>query len=157
YDWSHYDPIFAGAARNGIRVLVTVYSSPVWAEPSAETPPLGAALPGFQAFVSAAVSRYGSGGRLWSGPKDRPNLPVTQWQLWNEPNSPLFWKPAPDPVQYAELLRAFHSTISGVDPSAQVIAGGLFPTPAAGIPIQQFVTSLYRLGASADFDAVAVH
>jgi len=36
FDWSHYDAIIGQAAKNGIRVLPTVYSSPAWA--AAKTP-----------------------------------------------------------------------------------------------------------------------
>jgi polysaccharide biosynthesis protein PslG len=157
YDWSHYDPIIAGAARNNIRVLITVYSSPTWAEPSAETPPLGDALPGFEAFVRAAAGRYGSGGSFWSDHTDLPKLPVTDWQLWNEPNSPIFWKPAPDAAQYATLLRAFHDAVAASDPDAQILLGGLFPSPAGGIPMADFLAQLHRDGAGGEFDAAAIH
>jgi hypothetical protein len=157
YDWSHYDPIVAGAARSGMRVLATVYSSPVWAEPSPETPPLGAALPGFVAFVHAAAERYGSGGSFWSGHPDLPKIPITDWQLWNEENSAIFWKPAPDAAQYAGLLRSFHSAIASADSAARILIGGLFPTPSGGVPMGTYLAQLVRAGAGADFDAAAVH
>ena len=156
-DWSHYDPVIAGAARSGIHVLPTVYSSPLWAEPSPETPPLGAALPRFQGFVKAAVRRYGSDGTFWSDHPDLPKLPVTNWELWNEPNSPIFWKPAPDAAQYASLLAAFHSAVTSADPAAHVLLGGLFPTPSGGVPMDEFLAQLQRSGAGGDFDAAALH
>jgi hypothetical protein len=157
FDWSHYDPVIAGAARNGIHVLPTIYSSPLWVEPSPETPPLGAALPRFQSFVRAAVRRYGSDGTFWSDHPDLPTLPITDWELWNEPNSPIFWKPAPDAAQYASLLAAFHSTVRSADPVAQILIGGLFPTPSGGIPMGEFLAQLQRAGADADFDAASLH
>ena len=157
YDWSHYDPLIAGAARNGIHVLVTVYSSPTWAEPSPETPPLGKALPGFTAFARAAAARYGSNGSFWSDHPDLPKLPVTDWQLWNEENSPIFWKPAPDAAQYAGLLRAFHSAVTAADPDAKILIGGLFPSPKGGLEMGDFLTQLDRAGAGGQFDAAAVH
>jgi hypothetical protein len=157
YDWSHYDPIVSGAARNGIRILITVYSSPTWAEPSAETPPLGAELPGFKSFVAAAAARYGTDGSFWSEHPDLPELPVTDWQLWNEPNSPIFWKPTPDASQYAALLRAFHSAIKSEDPSEHVLIGGLFPSPTGGVPMGTFLSQLYGAGVGGLFDSAAVH
>jgi hypothetical protein len=156
-DWTHYDPVVEDAARNGLRVLATVYGSPAWAAPSPEYPPLGDSLPGFQAFVKAAVGRYGPGGSFWSQHPDLPELPVTDWQLWNEPNFPLFWKPAPDAGDYLTLLRAFHTAVKGVAPSASVLLGGLFPSPAGGIPLDQFLGDLYRRGGRRDFDAVGIH
>jgi len=157
YDWSHYDDVVAGAARNGIRVLATVYSSPTWAEPSPEYPPLGDRLPEFEDFARAAVRRYGSDGSFWKENPGLPKLPITNWQLWNEPNSPLFWKPRPDVSGYLEMLRGFEAVVSGADPNAQVILGGLFPTPKGGIAMTDFMAALYRAGGKGLFDAAAIH
>jgi polysaccharide biosynthesis protein PslG len=157
YDWSHYDGVIGEAAKNGIRVLPTVYSSPEWAEPSPEYAPLGDRLPEFEDFSRAAVERYGSDGSFWREHPDIPKLPITLWQLWNEPNSPLFWKPAPNVGDYVELLRGFDSTVKRTDPKAQVMIGGLFPTPKGGISMQAFMTALYREGAQGHFDAAAIH
>jgi hypothetical protein len=157
YDWSHYDGVVGQAARNGIRVLATVYSSPAWAERTPEYPPLGDRLPEFEDFARAAVRRYGSDGSFWTENPGLPKLPITNWQLWNEPNSPLFWKPRPDVSGYLEMLRGFEAVVSGADPNAQVILGGLFPTPKGGIAMTDFMASLYRAGGKALFDAAAIH
>ena len=157
YDWSHYDAVIANAARSGIRVLATVYSSPAWAEPSPETPPLGHSLHPFEAFVTAAVKRYGAGGTFWSQHPDLLALPITDWQLWNEPNFALFWKPAPDARQYLTLLRAFHAAVKRADASGRVLLGGLFPTPTDGVSLEDFLTELYRAGGRRDFDSMAIH
>jgi polysaccharide biosynthesis protein PslG len=157
YDWSHYDSVIGEAAKNGIRVLPTVYSSPVWAEPSPEYPPLGDRLPEFEDFARAAVQRYGSDGTFWKENPGIPKLPLTLWQLWNEPNSPLFWKPAPNVGDFLGLLRGFDSTLERADPKAQVMLGGLFPTPRGGISMEDFMAGLYRGGAKAHFDATAIH
>jgi polysaccharide biosynthesis protein PslG len=157
YDWSHYDPVVRGAAENGIRVLATVYSTPTWVVPTPEIPPLGANLLAFEGFARAAVERYGTDGAFWEQHPDVPKLPITDWQLWNEPNSPLFWKPTPDAGQYLELLRAFNYSVKGADPQAEILLGGLFPAPAGGIPLDQFLLAIYAGGGRQLFDAVAVH
>jgi polysaccharide biosynthesis protein PslG len=156
YDWSHYDLTVAGAAVNGIQVLATVYGSPTWAEPSPEYPPLGSALPGFASFVRAAVARYGSGGTFWKEHPELPARPITEWELWNEPNSLYFWKPAPDPKSYLTVLRAFHGAVKRADPGGRILLGGLIPTPD-GIDMPAFMSDLYRLGAAKLFDEAAVH
>ena len=156
YNWSHYDLTVAGAAVNGIRVLATVYGSPTWAEPTPEYPPLGSALPGFTSFVRAAVARYGADGTFWKEHPELPARPIKDWQLWNEPNSVYFWKPAPDPRSYLTVLRAFHGAVKRADPDASVMLGGLFPTPK-GIAMPAFISDLYRLGAAKLFDEAAVH
>ena len=157
YDWSQYDPVVRGAAENGIRVLATAYSTPTWVAPTPEVPPLGRALDGFERFTRAAVERYGDNGTFWEQHPDVPKLPITDWALWNEPNSPLFWKPRPDPAAYLRLLRAFSPVVKGADPQARVLLGGLFPAPTGGIPIGPFLSAIYAGGGRRLFDAAAVH
>ena len=80
--------------------------------------------------MRAAVGRYGTGGTFWREHPDMPRLPVTDWQVWNEPNSPLFWKPKPDAAAYLELLRGFDSAARGADPQARDRARRPLPHPA---------------------------
>ena len=57
FDWSHYDAIIGDAARQGIRVLPTVYSSPSWVAKRTNYPPTGRFRGPFEAFVHAARQR----------------------------------------------------------------------------------------------------
>ncbi|MGA8219523.1 MAG: hypothetical protein WB771_13255, partial [Solirubrobacterales bacterium] len=157
YDWSHYDSVVGEAARNGIRVLATVYSSPTWAEPTPEYPPLGSRLGDFEDFVRAAARRYGSDGTFWKQNPGISKLPIVDWEAWNEPNSPLFWKPTPDSGDYLALLRGFDTALHVGDPRARVVLGGLFPTPRGGIAMDDFMAALYRGHARTLFDAAAIH
>jgi polysaccharide biosynthesis protein PslG len=157
YDWSHYDPVVLRAAKSGVRVLATVYSTPSWAASTAEIPPLDSDLSGFEDFARAAARRYGAAGTFWADHPDVPKLPISDWQLWNEPNSPLFWKPSPNAGQYLSLLRGFSSAVKGVDPAARILLGGLFPTPTGGISLDDFLSALYEGGGRRLFDAVALH
>jgi polysaccharide biosynthesis protein PslG len=157
YDWSHYDPVVGEAAKNGIHVLATIYSSPAWAEPSPEYAPVGSDLSQFEDFARAAAQRYGSNGSFWKDHPELPKVPIVDWQAWNEPNSPLFWKPAPDASAYLELLRGFESAIHDADPDARILLGGLFPTPDGGITMKTFISQLYQGGGRGLFDAIAVH
>jgi polysaccharide biosynthesis protein PslG len=158
-DWSHYDELIGAAARNGIHVLPTVYSSPKWAAALPNYPPDDQFRPDFRAFVRAAAERYGSNGAFWMQNPQIPKLPITDWQLWNEPNSPSFWFSKPSPRQYAALLRVFHDGIKGGDPSARIVLAGLFRTPRIhnGIFLSKYLPAIYRAGARDLFDAVAVH
>ena len=106
--------------------------------------------------MRAAVARYGNGGAFWREHPELPTMPIEQWQLWNEPNSLYFWKPAPDPRSYLTVLRVFHGAVKRVDPDGSVMLGGLFPTPK-GINMPAFVSDLYRHGAAKLFDTAAVH
>jgi polysaccharide biosynthesis protein PslG len=158
-DWAHYDEIIGAAARDGIKVLPTIYGSPKWAAPKANYPPTGRFLDDFKAFVRAAAERYGPNGIFWTFHPEIPKLPITDWQIWNEENSPSFWQPKPNPGQYVDLLRAAHDGIKSVDPQAKIILGGLFRTPRirTAITLSRYLPALYQAGAGDLFDAVAVH
>jgi hypothetical protein len=158
-DWSHYDAIIGAAAGQGIRVLPTVYSSPAWVAPKTNYPPSKSRLADFQAFVRGAAQRYGSNGTFWSDHPTIPKLPVIDWQLWNEVNSPSFWFRKPNARQYVGLLRVFHGGIKAGDPAAHVVLAGLFRTPQVkhGIDLDRYLPAIYRSKAKPLFDAVAIH
>jgi hypothetical protein len=159
YDWSHYDAIIGAAAQQGIRVLPTVYSSPAWAARKSNYPPSKAHMNDFRAFVTAAAQRYGANGTFWRDNPTIPKLPVIDWQLWNEVNSPSFWYRKPSVKQYVGLLHVFHDGIKAGDPSALIVLAGLFRTPQLknAIDLDHYLPGIYRRKAKRLFDAVAVH
>jgi hypothetical protein len=158
-DWLLYDQLIGDAAANGIRVLPTVYSSPTWAAGSPNHPPPRSHRDEFAAFIKAAVRRYGSNGEYWSTHPWVPKLPITDWQLWNEPNSPSFWFAKPSAKQYVGLLRVFSRAIRSTDRKARIVLAGLFRTPRIknGVSLRRYLSGIYRLKAKPLFDAVAVH
>jgi hypothetical protein len=158
-DWLLYDRLIGDAAANGIRVLPTVYSSPTWAAANPNYPPDRSHMDEFAAFVKAAVQRYGSNGEFWSTHPWFPKLPITNWQLWNEANSPSFWSGKPSAKQYVGLLRVFSRAIRTTDHTARIVLAGLFRTPRIrnGVPLRRYLPAIYRHKAKPLFDAVAVH
>lgn len=130
YDWSFTDAWVRNAVAAGLTPVLQVRSAPRWADRCAPIQtsydaicnPDPAAL---AAFTTAAVRRY-------SG--SFPNLPrVGYWQALNEPNLSLFFQPQYEggklvsPTIYRKLLNTFYAAVKAIDPSAQVIAGGLGP------------------------------
>jgi hypothetical protein len=162
-DWSRYDAIIGAAAQQGIRVLPTVYSSPIWAAAAPHYPPGRRYRRDFAAFVRAAVERYGSNGVFWSERPDVPRTPIRNWQLWNEPNLQGFWLPKLSSKSYVSLLRVFSHAVRRGDRFARVLLAGLFPSPTRrggviGIPLQRYLSNIYRRKkAKALFDGVAIH
>jgi polysaccharide biosynthesis protein PslG len=158
-DWLLYDRLIGDAAQNGIRVLPTVYSSPAWAAATPNHPPARSHRDEFAAFVRAAVQRYGSNGEYWSTHPWFPKLPITNWQLWNEVNSPSFWYRKPSAKQYVSLLRVFRRGVKSADPAARIVLAGLFRTPRIrnGVPFDRYLPGIYRSKGKRLFDAVAVH
>jgi hypothetical protein len=166
-DWNSMDYFVGGAAANGIEALPFLFGSASFARKKETEPPLGSggARDEWRNFVSAAVRRYGPGGTYWTTayPIQHPGslpVPVTHWQVWNEENSPAFWKPRPSPKQYAQLLRLTSSAIRSSDPASTILLGGMFATPhdRKAIHIRSFLRALYRAhDIKSTFDAVSLH
>jgi hypothetical protein len=81
---------------------------------------------------------------------------VRAWQVWNEPNLPVYWPPRPDPAAYVRLLRASGRAIQRVDPEAEIVTAGM-PQSRLGVPFRTFLSRMYRAGAAGSFDTLAVH
>ncbi len=173
-EWERFDDIVAGAARHDVAVLPTVYTVPHWVAvtdgcrtpaygPCSITPPHSAyALSLWRSFLGAAVARYGPDGGFWERHPTVPYRPIRAWQIWNEPNSPGFFQPRPDPDRYADLLRAASEAIRGHDEQAQIVIGGLFGYPLngrdGGMRATEYLRALYAIpDIEAAFDGVAVH
>lgn len=172
YEWARTDEVVRGAAASGIQVLPFVFSTPGWvaaldgrqcADTCAAYAPRGpAALAAWRDFLGAATARYGPGGDFWAQNPLLAELPIRTWQLWNEQNSPTFYKPKPDVRGYAKLLTAGHEAITAVDAQAEIVLGGMFGKPLGGrkpgIAAWTFLDELYdRRGIKRRFDGVASH
>jgi hypothetical protein len=115
----------------------------------------------WQAFVRAAVGRYGPGGSFW---KDHPHLDATlapgDWIMWNEMNARNFWWPKVDPGEYAALLRISRKALDEVNPAISITTGGMFGSPSHenSMKATKFLKQLYRLnGIAPIIDSVSVH
>ena len=155
FDWSRLDRLAIEAGVHGVELLPFVYGSPGWVAEPESRPPLDspAAREAWRSFLVRLVGRYGPGGELAA----LGAAPIRRWQVWNEPNFDFYWSPAPDPREYARLLRISARTIRATDPRARVISAGLAPV-AAGTEWSAFLRRLYRVrGFRRSFDALALH
>lgn len=156
FDFSTLDALVSAAAGSGVRVLPFIYGTPAWLEKDPARPPLATrARASWTRFLETLVRRYGPGGELWEGaPKA---LPIRDWQIWNEPNFLLFWRPRPSPSGYARLLRISARAIRSLDRGAKVVAAGLAPVEGGMLP-WTFLRRLYSVaGVRGSFDVAAVH
>lgn len=155
YEFAALDAIVGEAAREGVRVLPFVYGSPAWLRADPGLPPLNVrGRAAWAGFLRALVARYGPRGDFWNG---RSALPIRSWQIWNEPNFLVFWRPRPSPRGYARLLELSARAIHGRDPGARIVAAGVAPV-GAGMPTWQFLRRMYRVrGVRAAADAIALH
>lgn len=129
--FTNYDRVVAEAEKRHVKILPILCYNSKWTQGFAHEN-----LDAWARFVRTVVSRYG----------DR----LKHWEVWNEPNIG-FWKPKPDPEQYTALLKVSYQSIKAVDPSLEVLYGGM-----AGVA-PKFVEDTLKLGAGAFFDIMNIH
>ena len=164
FNWGPTDGRVGTLASHGIRTVPALWGNPDWVGGSSATPPVGGPRGehAWQAFLKAAVKRYGPGGSYWLNRyhqqfgADATPLPIQSWQIWNEPNLKGYFAPHPSAGRYARLLQISHSAIKSQDPRAQIVLAGM---PGWGdVTAWGFLSSLYSVpGIRARFDVVALH
>jgi polysaccharide biosynthesis protein PslG len=163
-NWGGIDQAVAAAGREHILVLPILYGTPAYEANGCTRHSCSAHIRfktkaqrrDWQAFVTAAVRRYGPNGDFWSANPGVPYEPITRWQIWNEQNNPGQRNPA---GRYATLLKSADRTIHAVDPRAQTVLGGMLGTPRGGRrrTAWNYLGRLYKAGAGQHFDAAALH
>jgi hypothetical protein len=165
FRWGETDRVVGDLASSGIRLLPFVYGSPGYVAHDLAVPPVGSArkLKLWREFLRAAVNRYGPGGDYWTSPglyplqhPGKPDVPITEWQIWNEPNLDKFFLPHASVGRYVRLVRNSHRAIEGADPPAEIMLAGLsgrgHPAPA------KFLDRFYRAHRiKRSFDSVAIN
>ena len=146
-----HDALVAAAEEVGLRVLFILgYGNPLYGPPLAVVDDAG--RDAFAAFAAAAGGRYGGRGH--------------RWEIWNEPNHPLFWTAPgvrPDPAAYAALVRAAVPALRAADPRGEILIGAAFtglPTAIAalgGVPGIDFLTAVFATGVLDLVDGVTFH
>ncbi len=164
YNWGPTDALIGSFAAHGIQVVPDLWRSPPWVAGPLVAPPIDRPedLKAWQAFLKAAVARYGPDGTYWSTDykkrygDDAVPLPVHSWQVWNEPNLSKYFAPGPSPSRYARLLAVSHDAIRSEDPNAQIVLAGM---PGYGdVNAWKFLEELYAVpGVQDDFDAASLH
>ncbi|WP_234685887.1 cellulase family glycosylhydrolase [Bradyrhizobium monzae] len=154
FDWTEPDAFFDKVRRSGLSsIVILATGNPLYGrqlelrpDPTARELRVAAppedqpAVAAFSRFAAAAAKRYAN---------DR----VT-WEIWNEPDSPVFWPPKPQPEAYARLVAMTCSAIKVAVPEAMVIA------PAtASLPIRAsaFYSALAKTDAAGCLDGLSMH
>lgn len=154
-DWERLDKLARAAAMRGVGLQPVLINMPL----EDYTPPrTDAERARFGRFAAEAVGRYGPDGSFWDD-CDCPPLPVTAWEVWNEPNIAPFWD-LPNPAEYGALLEETGSAIRAADPGARVIFGGLaYPSSFSPTRLEpdQFLRDVIAAVGADGFDALALH
>ncbi|MBC7640662.1 MAG: hypothetical protein H7231_12895 [Rhodoferax sp.] len=121
FEWARLDGYVARARAQRVPVLLVLGSTPAWAATQPTAPGAGWLARGsssppysdadWVAYVDAVVARY----------KGR----IGAYQIWNEAQSPQFWKGTPTGL--AHLTRLAAQRVAALDPSAVVVSTPLQP------------------------------
>ena len=130
WDFAAFDRIVGECEAAGVQLLPILGYSVPWADPAHEH------LDAWGEYVKRVVEHYGR------------RLPVLE--VWNEQNSPGFWK-NPNPTNYLAVLRRAYEVAKARDSALRVSFGG-----TAGVPFA-FIEEVYKLGGAKFFDIVCVH
>lgn len=119
------DAVVAQAAKHHLSLLPVVTYAPGW-----DAAPTGSGRQpahdrSYGLYLTALVKRYGPTGTFWKTHPGVPRVPVTSWQVWNEPELSQNWSSTPFAPSYVALLRVAHGAIKAADPHARVILGAL--------------------------------
>lgn len=136
FNFDKYDAMVDGLSANGIKILgILDYSAP-WASSEGKWnyAPRESRL--FVDYASAVIRRY----------KDR----VKHWEVWNEPDSAIYWNPQDGLKGYCALLKDVYLAAKKIDPECKILNGGL----AGGLAS---VNRLYDNGAKDYFDILNIH
>jgi len=148
YDFAGSDKHIALLAKHGLWPLVIFdYGNPIYQKTDnpADDPFTGPSTPeareGYANFAAAAAKHFA---------ETFPGLPIV-YEIWNEPDYQLFWRPRPDVQAYVELVKATAPRIRAAVPGAIVIGPG---TMSSKTP---FITRSIELGILEHLDAFSVH
>jgi hypothetical protein len=174
YEWGGFDQVLTVATQAGLQVLPSLGSPPRWISHKETTMPIdnARARKAWQAFLRAAVKRYGPGGDFWKEhapggvgvgyqPAIGRPIPIREWQIWNESNFFYFAFPV-SPRRYGKLVTLSSKAIKSVRPGARVVLSGLFGEPTAsgnrGMLATTFLDRLYEVpGIKSRFDGISLH
>ncbi len=136
YDFSHYDPLLAALDRWHIRaMLILDYTNPLYDGGKPSCTDAGRAA--FAHWAVAAVRHFQNRGVLW--------------EIWNEPNGGWFWKPKPNPDDYAKLAVTVSQAIHDAAPAEPIVGPALSGTNL------DFVETAAKAGALRYWRGITIH
>jgi hypothetical protein len=136
YDFTRYEPLVSELGRRNLRPLFILdYGNPLYTQGmSVRTP---AAREAFARWAVAAAKHFAGRGIIW--------------EVFNEPNHPIFWPPQPNVHEYTALAAAVAKAFQSEAPNEKLIG------PAtAGIEFN-FLESCFAAGLLDQWSAVSIH
>ena len=162
-NWTFLDRFMRATASMGITVMPVLFGPPAQITTAPAQGALRGAYPprdlgAIGDYGAMLARRYGPNGSFWAENPQLPYHPITAWQIWNEPNIPVYWRPRPNPAAYVRMLWLASQRIKAVDPNAEIVTAGLPDTHIKdAIPLWRYIKRMFRVGAAGSFDTLAVN
>jgi len=136
FDFDKYDRIVRLLRDKGIHILGILHYSVSWASSCGQwnCPPKDNKV--FVNYAGKVIGRY----------KNQ----VKYWEVWNEPDSAVYWKEQDGLKSYCLLLKDVYREAKKIDPDCKVLNGGI----ANGLAS---INHLYENGAKDYFDILNLH
>jgi polysaccharide biosynthesis protein PslG len=146
------DRVMRAAQARGIKVIVSLVSTPCWASSAPESLRQGCEGSWWDRGVAqhppTNAADYGDAARFITA---RYGEALAALEVWNEPNIDRFLAGPRKAAEYAALVRAAYPAAKAGNPHVPVLAGAL---AAADRP---FLDELYAHGIKGHYDAISVH
>jgi hypothetical protein len=141
FRWGRPDRLLGALRARGLDPVVTLWGTPGWANAGAGPNVAPADGADFASFAREAALRY----RF-----------VRRWVMWNEPNKPLWLRPASPETYVARILNPGYAAIKSVNRASRVAGGVTAPRGGnGGVSPVDFIHRMDRAGAR--LDAYAHH
>ncbi len=134
FSFDKYDRLVDLLDKNDIKILGLLHYNVSWNSAHWFDPPDPDL---FANYARRVVARY----------KSR----VKYWELWNEPNVDIYWKPQDGMKRYTALLKRTYTELKREDATCRLLVGGLSMDFIASLE------QLYQQGAKDYFDICNVH
>jgi hypothetical protein len=154
-DFTRPDAINGELEGLGLRPLWVLTGAPCWAaavpcsQPRPTLGPLPDRIGDYASFAVEVAERYPEALGI---------------EVWNEPNIPNFWRPAPDAALYRQLLSETAEAVHGSGSQVPVVMAGPSPTTAEQaaedpqkIPFVSFIEEVMAGPDGPAVDAIGVH
>ena len=162
YNWAFNDTIATAMATAHLRWEPTLDFAPRWAEVHqsnvvrlkggkriiAFLPPASNA--NFAAYATAFLKRYGRNGSFWKGHRQLKYVPVTNVEVWNEPDNLYDWGQHINLANYARMYETVRTALHRVDRHIRVSTGGLAFTESS-------LPRMLKAFRGKPIDALAIH
>jgi len=135
-EFDKYDKVVDLLIKNGIHILGILDYSAEWATAcnTWNCPPEDNRM--FVKYAVMVIVRY----------KDR----IKHWEVWNEPDSGVYWSEQDGLKSYCKLLKDVYIAAKIADPDCKILNGGLALGPSS-------INNLYDNGAGGYFDILSLH